>query len=98
MSLTSSQRSKIRGLAMTRQVDIHIGKAGVSASVLNEIDRILTQDEVAKVRFETKDREWRDKTLAELVSQSGAEIAGTVGFTASIYRYSPSASRHLFAE
>lgn len=80
---------------MQRDVDLSIGRHGITPNVVAEIDRILRKQELAKLRFNTTDATVRGQLLAELAGTLGAEVAGTVGRTAALYRYSDEVSPHL---
>lgn len=80
---------------MQRDADLHIGAHGVTPNLVAEIDRILRKQELAKLRFTIKDTAARKTLLEEVAAAVGAEIAGSVGRTAAIYRYSDEAPKHL---
>jgi RNA-binding protein len=94
--LDSHQRSHVRGLAMRRDVDLHIGRNGVTPAVIAELSRILDSHEVAKLKFGEKDNTARKAMLDQLCTETGATLCGEVGRTASLYRHSPSAEEHVF--
>ncbi len=95
MPLTASQRATLRGFAMQRDDDISIGRHGITDNVVKEIDQLLTKQELVKIRFNSKDAMVRGQLLAELSGMLQAEVAGTVGRTAALYRYSPKVEKHL---
>lgn len=98
MPLTSSQRSTLRGIAMQRAVDLHVGRPGITPNVLKEIDQLLNRQELVKLKFGEKQAPARASLLDSICSSLGAELAGTVGRTAAIYRYSETAEMHLLGE
>ena len=49
--LSGSDRRYLRSIAHQLQPVVYVGKTGVTANVLAEIDRALDQHELIKVRF-----------------------------------------------
>jgi RNA-binding protein len=81
--LTSKQRQYLRGLAHPLAPIVRVGKAGVTESVIAETKKSLHSHELIKVRIEADDR----KAAAEALAQAAdAQIAGTVGKVAILYR------------
>jgi len=84
--LTSKQRQYLRGLAHPLAPVVRVGKAGVTESVIAETKKSLASHELIKVRIEVDESAER-KTLAEkLAGATDAQIAGTVGKVAILYR------------
>ena len=50
MALTSKQRAQLRGLAMTEDTIIQIGKGGISENILNQVKDALKARELIKGR------------------------------------------------
>ncbi len=90
--LMGSDRRYLRSIAHHLQPVVHIGKTGVSANVLAEIDRALEQHELIKVRF--LDFKEEKKTLAETIAvDTGSEVVGMVGHISMFYRQNPDPER-----
>lgn len=83
---------------MQRTADLNIGRHGITPAVLVEIDKLLRRRELVKLKFGAKEAELRTRLLAEICGALGSEVAGTVGRTAAIYRYSDEAERHALDE
>lgn len=81
--LTSKQRQYLRGLAHPLAPIVRVGKAGVTESVIAETKKSLHSHELIKVRIEADDRKAVAETLA---TAADAQIAGTVGKVAILYR------------
>jgi RNA-binding protein len=81
--LTSKQRQYLRGLAHPLSPIVRVGKAGVTESVIAETKKSLHSHELIKVRIEADDRKAVAETLA---TAADAQIAGTVGKVAILYR------------
>lgn len=86
--LTGKQKKRLRGLAHGLSAVVRVGKAGITASVLGEVDRALTDHELIKVRLQA-DRDERVAMLERIVAATGARVAGTVGGVAILYRPHP---------
>lgn len=86
MALTAKQRQFLRGLAHALAPVVRVGKGGASGRVVEETRKSLLAHELIKVRFEVDDSDER-KTLARtLAAAADAEIAGSVGKVAILYR------------
>jgi RNA-binding protein len=85
MSLTSSQRKTLRGLAHHLDPIAMVGKAGVSEAFLGHLDESLESHELVKVKF----TDWKDQKrelCAEICERLKCELAGIVGHVAMLYR------------
>ena len=86
MPLTSKQRQYLRGLAHPLEPVVRVGRAGASPSVIEETKRSLNAHELIKVRIENDDSSERKSIAAELATACDAELAGTIGKLAILYR------------
>ncbi|HEX5353015.1 MAG TPA: ribosome assembly RNA-binding protein YhbY [Rhodanobacteraceae bacterium] len=86
MALSSSQTRYLRGLAHPLKPVLLLGGRGASASVLKELEQVLTDHELIKVRLTGDDRAARNAELAKLVESSHAETVQTIGHIAVLYR------------
>jgi len=86
MPLTSKQRQFLRGLAHPLEPVVRLGRAGITPSVIEETKRSLNAHELIKVRIENDDSAERKSIAADLATASGAELAGTIGKLAILYR------------
>jgi len=86
MALTSKQRQYLKGLAHALEPVVRIGRAGASPSVIEETKRSLHAHELIKVRIENDDSAQRKALAAELAAACDAEVAGTIGKLAILYR------------
>ncbi|MDP0501594.1 MAG: YhbY family RNA-binding protein [Verrucomicrobiota bacterium JB022] len=93
--LSSSDRSRLRGLAQALKPAVTIGKAGLTPPVIKELEFNLERHELIKVRLPELERDQRAELLHQLCDTVGATLCGAVGHTASIYRYSKSAEQHV---
>jgi RNA-binding protein len=86
MSLTAKQRQYLKGLAHALSPVVRIGKGRLSESIVAETKRSLEAHELIKVRIESDDAVERREIAERLCAESGAELAGTIGKTAMLYR------------
>ena len=86
MALTGKQRQFLRGLAHPLAPVVRVGKGGVSDTVVVETNKSLDAHELIKVRIESDDSDTRDDLAQKLATAAGAQLAGTIGKTAILYR------------
>ncbi|MFV1997006.1 MAG: ribosome assembly RNA-binding protein YhbY [Acidiferrobacterales bacterium] len=89
MSLTGKQRNTLRGLAHHLKPVIIVGDAGVTATVLNEINLALDHHELVKIKLRVGDRHNRRSALENICDETGAEAVQEIGQIAVIYRAAP---------
>ena len=83
--LAGFQRKYLRGLAHAVKPVVHIGKSGVTDSVLHNVVEALDSHELIKVRFvEHKDE--RKQLAADIADRSVSALVGVVGHNAIFYR------------
>jgi len=85
-ALTSSQTRFLRGQAHDLSALLHIGTKGLTPAFLTELDAVLEQHELVKVKIGAEDRETRDAMIAEIVDKSGAGLVQRIGHVAVLYR------------
>jgi RNA-binding protein len=87
-TLKGSDRKKLRALAHDLNPVIHIGKQGVTETLLLEIDRALEIHELIKVKFvDFKDR--KQELMEEVTKRTECQLAGSIGNIAILYRQNP---------
>ncbi len=83
--LGGTDRKYLRGLAHTLKPVVHVGRAGLTDTLVGSVDTALADHELIKVRFlEFKDS--RRELAGELAERTGAEQVGLVGHVAIFYR------------
>lgn len=88
MSLTSTERKKLRGLAHHLNPIVLIGQSGVTESLIEAVEQALLQHELIKVKFnDFKDS--KKELVQKICEATGAQEAGTVGNIAILYREHP---------
>jgi RNA-binding protein len=91
--MTNSQRRFLKGQAHSLKPVVTVGNAGVSDSLLEELDAQLESHELLKLRLRVDERDARDTVIEQLVETSGAELVGRVGNIAILYRARQQAPR-----
>ena len=86
--LTGAEKKKLRGIGQRLKPHIHIGRQGLSETVLGEIEMALTKNGLIKVRFEA-DRDGIKSLCSEIPEKTGSEFVGSVGKTAVFFRDMP---------
>ena len=86
MALNEAQKKYLRRLGHDRKPIVLIGQAGVGPNLIGELDRALNDHELVKVRARVGDRKERDRVLAELCDQTGAEVVQQIGHVGLLYR------------
>lgn len=85
-ALTSSQTRFLRGQAHDLKALLQIGAKGLTPAFLAELDAVLEQHELVKVKIGAEDRETRDAMIAEIVEKSAAALVQRIGHVAVLYR------------
>lgn len=83
--LSGAEKSEMRGLLQTLEAKIHVGKNGVTPTLLNEIEAAFKQEDLLKIKF-TADRKTIATQIESIVESTRAALVGTVGKVAGFYR------------
>jgi len=86
MALTSKQRQYLKGLAHPLSPVVRVGKGGVSDAVVAETKKSLEAHELIKVRLDVEDGKLRRAFADQLAAATDADLAGSVGKIAILYR------------
>ncbi len=89
MSLDSKQRRALKARAHGLKPVVRIGQKGLTEAVRFETDAALTAHELIKVAIAGDDRKQRASIAAELAGDLGADLVGTIGKIAILYRPKP---------
>jgi len=93
--LTGTQRKYLRGLAHSLAPVVHVGKGGVNDAVVAATRRALDDHELIKVKIAAL-RDDRERMAAEIERGCDAQLAGTIGTIAILYRANPDPlKRHI---
>ncbi|MEO8365173.1 MAG: ribosome assembly RNA-binding protein YhbY [Pseudoxanthomonas sp.] len=85
-ALTSSQSRFLRGQAHDLSALLQIGAKGLTPAFLAELEAVLEQHELVKIKIGAEDRESREAMIAEIVDKSGAGLVQRIGHVAVLYR------------
>ena len=84
--LTGKQRSYLKGLAMELDTTVYIGKAGLTETVLKEMNDYLSAHELVKVKVQ-EGAELAAKEAANLAAEKlGAQYVQAIGRRFVLYR------------
>ena len=86
MTLNESHKKYLRGLGHKLKPVLIVAQAGLTESVLVELESALAHHELIKVRVRAADRETRNAIIAELCRRSAAELVMRTGNTALLFR------------
>ena len=84
--LTPKQKQFLKGLAHPLSPIVRVGKGGVSEGVVAEAKKSLAAHELIKVRIDGDESDERRELAEKLAAATDAQIAGTIGKTAILYR------------
>ncbi len=87
-TLTNPQKRYLKGLAHDLRPTIMVGAKGVTPSLLAELDAVLEQHELIKVKISAEDRETRDAWIEEMVKTSQSGLVTRIGNIAVMFRRS----------
>jgi RNA-binding protein len=94
IALTPAQTRFLRGQAHDLKALLQTGSKGVTPAFLTELDEVLEQHELVKVKVGADDREVRDALIADIVEKTGSALVQRIGHTAILYRPSKE-KRHI---
>lgn len=83
--LSGAQRQRLRGLAHPLRPVAELGRHGLTAAFVGELERGLESHELIKVRLRA-DRAERQQLAAELATRLACEVVGLIGQVAILYR------------
>nr|WP_245977879.1 YhbY family RNA-binding protein [Kushneria sinocarnis] len=95
MSLSAAQRKSLRSIGHHLHPIVRIAGNGLSAGVINELERALSDHELVKLSLAVEGRGERAAAIDALAEQTRSEIVQTLGKTALLYRHNPRANPRL---
>jgi len=84
--LTTKQRQFLRGLAHALSPVVRVGRGGLTPAVVEETRKSILAHELIKVRIEAEETDARHEIAQQLARDVDAELAGTIGKLAILYR------------
>jgi RNA-binding protein len=88
-TLTSIQRRSLRANAHHLQPTVIIGEAGLTASVMREINISLKSHELIKIKVFSDNRESREQMLTKICEELEAHAVQHIGKVLVVYREQP---------
>lgn len=85
-TLTSTQSRFLRGQAHDLKALLQIGAKGLTPAFLAELDAVLEQHELVKVKVGGEDRAARDAMIAEIAQKTDSALVQRIGHVAVLYR------------
>jgi RNA-binding protein len=82
-------KKQLRAKAHALKPIIITGQAGISPSLLLEINSALDHHELIKVRVNAEDRERRREMTNMICTETGAELIQAIGHIITLYRKNP---------
>lgn len=86
MALTSKQRAQLRGLAMTEDTIIQIGKGGITENTVTQVKDALTARELIKGRVLESSLLTAREAANALAEACAAETVQTIGSKFVLYK------------
>jgi RNA-binding protein len=86
MALTPKQRKYLKALAHPLEPTVRLGRARLTDPLVAEASRTLEAHELIKVRIDADEGKDRAQLAKDLASASSAEVVGTIGKIAILYR------------
>jgi RNA-binding protein len=88
-ALTNKERAHLKARAHALEPVVHVGNAGVTDTLVAEVDRALTAHELIKVKVGTDDRANRVAVGDEICARTGATAVHRVGKIVILWRARP---------
>jgi len=92
-ALSERQLRYLRGRAHALKPVILVGQNGLSANLITETRRALTDHELIKVRVRVADRDRREQLLAALTAATEATLVTRIGHVAVLFKPNEKLSR-----
>ena len=91
-ALTNKERAHLKARAHALEPVVHVGNAGLTDTLMAEVDRALTAHELIKVKVGTDDRASRVDIGDDLCARTGATPVHRVGKVIILWRPRPADS------
>lgn len=86
--MTGKERAKLKSIAQNLKATFKIGKEGISAEFINQIDDYLEKNEIVKIRVLNNSSEDVKEAQAFLMEELNCEFVQQIGSIFVIYRES----------
>lgn len=95
MALSNEQKKAYRSIGHNLNPVVTVAGQGLSAGVMDELNRALSDHELIKIKVSVGDRDLRNEVIAELLQSTGAELVQQIGNMALLLRRNPKAKPSL---
>lgn len=93
MALTGKDRAELRAECNKLAATVHVGKEGMTDTLVQSLDDALRTHELVKVALNRSVEVKPKAAAADLAEAVGAEVIQTIGKTATLYRKNPKLKR-----
>ncbi len=83
--LTGAQKKYLRGLAHNLNPSAFVGKKGITASLMEEIDQGLSGSELIKIKF-IDHKDLKKELIQEIETKAKATCVGMIGHVGILFR------------
>jgi RNA-binding protein len=89
MTISDKQRRWLKAQSHHRKPVVTVGQAGITPTVLAELEGALAHHELLKVKVAAGERGLRDVLIERMVGALEAELVNRIGNVAVLYRANP---------
>ena len=93
MTLSGKEKAALRGEAHHLVAVVHVGKEGITPTLLQSLDDALRTRELVKIQLGRPVEEPARDLAGMLAEESGAEVVQVIGKTVTLYRHNPTLKR-----
>lgn len=93
MSMTGKERAALRSEAHHLDVQVHIGHAGLTPTLLQSLDDVLRTRELVKIQVAKAGDVSAKEAANSVAEQMGAEVVQVIGRTFTLFRENPDLKR-----
>ena len=93
MTLSGKEKAALRGEAHHLTAVVHVGKEGVTPTLLQSLDDALRTRELVKIQLGRPVEESARDLAGQLAGEVRAEVVQVIGKTVTLYRHNPTLKR-----
>lgn len=95
MQLDNATIKRLKGIGHELKPIVMIGNKGVTPTIIEEIDRALSDHELIKVKLPAGTKQERDVVGSELAASTNSQLLHSIGRMALLLRQNPKANPKL---
>lgn len=95
MPFTNEQKKAFRAIGHRLNPVVTIASKGLTAGVLDELERALGDHELIKIKIAVGDRATRDLVLKEVIAKTHSDLVQQIGNVALLLKRNPKAKPRL---